>query len=125
MNLKQVVIATGAAFVLSAPALGADEPRSPGQHMDPQTIRQVQQALQDKGQNVGDVDGIMGPRTQAALRQYQESQGMPATGRVDRQTVSSLGLSRAAAGASGSATGSRSPSGTGSTGSGPSTRPGG
>jgi peptidoglycan hydrolase-like protein with peptidoglycan-binding domain len=115
MNVKQVVIATTAAVVLAAPAFGADERRSPGskphsgmtgmgsQEMDSQTVRQIQQALQDKGQNVGEIDGIMGPRTQAALRQYQQSQGMQATGRVDRQTISSLGLSRAAPG-SGSST---------------------
>lgn len=147
MNLKQVVIATIAGFVLAAPALAAEERRSPGssahsgmtgatgQQMDSQTVRQIQQALQDKGHNVGDVDGVMGPRTREALRQYQQSQGMEGTGRVDQQTVSSLGLSRGAAGASGSpkagSMGSGSPdsgrtsSGMDGTGSRSSTRPGG
>lgn len=64
-------------------------------------VRQVQEALQAKGHDVGGVDGVMGPRTQAALRDYQQSQGMPSTGRLDASTLSGLGIGDAGAGRSG------------------------
>src|SRR5688572_4542185 len=42
-----------------------------GSSMDRQTVQQVQQALSDKGYDPGPIDGMMGPRTRAALEQYQ------------------------------------------------------
>src|SRR5262245_40469185 len=55
-------------------------------------IRQAQQALGDKGYTVGKVDGVLGHRTAQALRKFQRQQGIPATGRIDGQTASALGL---------------------------------
>lgn len=59
------------------------------------TVRDVQQALQSKGFDVGTIDGVMGPRTQAALRQFQQQQGMTSSGRLDQQTLSALNVSAA------------------------------
>jgi peptidoglycan hydrolase-like protein with peptidoglycan-binding domain len=70
------------------------------QQHDQQTIRQVQQALKQKGHDV-EADGVMGPNTQAALRQYQQQQGMDATGQLDQRTLTSLGV-QGGAGATGS-----------------------
>ena len=33
-------------------------------------VRQVQQKLNDMGYHAGSVDGVLGPRTEAALRQF-------------------------------------------------------
>jgi len=55
-------------------------------------VKAVQQALKDKGHDPGDVDGKMGPKTQAALRDFQKAQGMQATGRIDNKTMQSLGV---------------------------------
>lgn len=55
-------------------------------------IRQVQSKLKDKGYKVGKADGIMGPKTQAALRKFQHDQGQPVTGTADTQTLAALGL---------------------------------
>ena len=41
---------------------------------DPQ-VRQVQQALKDKGHDPGSIDGVMGPKTHAALQSFQQQQG--------------------------------------------------
>ena len=55
-------------------------------------VRAVQQALKDQGHDPGDIDGKMGPRTQAALRDYQQKQGLKATGQLDAETSAKLGV---------------------------------
>ena len=60
-----------------------------------EAVKELQQALNDQGYSAGPVDGIMGPQTQSAVRNYQEAQGMQASGEVDQETLSSLGLSEA------------------------------
>ena len=59
---------------------------------DKQTVSDVQQALKDKGQDPGPVDGVMGARTRAALQAYQKAQSLEATGRLDAKTMASLGI---------------------------------
>lgn len=65
-------------------------------------IRRVQEQLQSKGYNVGPVDGIMGQQTQSALREFQQAQGMQATGQLNRETMSALGVEGSASGTRGS-----------------------
>jgi peptidoglycan hydrolase-like protein with peptidoglycan-binding domain len=55
-------------------------------------IKKVQEALKAKGQDPGPIDGIMGPKTQAALRAFQEANGLKPTGRLDDQTAAKLGV---------------------------------
>jgi murein L,D-transpeptidase YcbB/YkuD len=57
-------------------------------------VRDAQRALNDKGFSAGAVDGIMGPHTESALRQFQQAQGLDTTGTLDQQTVSALGISQ-------------------------------
>jgi hypothetical protein len=59
------------------------------------TVRDAQRALQDKGYDVGGVDGMMGPKTQSAVRQFQQQQGISSSGRLDQQTLSALNVSDA------------------------------
>src|SRR5262249_27081909 len=51
-------------------------------------IRLAQQALKDKGQDPGPIDGIHGPRTSAALRSYQKAWNVKVPGRPDSETRS-------------------------------------
>ncbi len=60
-------------------------------------VRKVQEALKDKGMDPGPVDGIMGPKTQSALREFQKQEGMEETGRLDAETMSKLGVASAGA----------------------------
>jgi hypothetical protein len=53
-------------------------------------VGQVQEQLQQAGLNPGPIDGVLGPRTKAALRRYQASQGLPATGVLDEATRQAL-----------------------------------
>lgn len=55
-------------------------------------IQKVQQSLIDKGFQSGNVDGVLGPRTRAGLREYQKSEKLPVTGRLDGETAGKLGV---------------------------------
>jgi hyperosmotically inducible protein len=52
----------------------------------------MQQALKDKGFDPGGTDGVMGPRTAAALKAYQKSENLPTTGTMDSDTGAKLGV---------------------------------
>lgn len=60
--------------------------------LTPQTIRQAQEALKNKGRDPGPIDGVLGPRTVAALDAYQKAEGLATTGRLDAKTMASLGI---------------------------------
>jgi peptidoglycan hydrolase-like protein with peptidoglycan-binding domain len=76
-------------------------------------VRAAQQALKDKGHDPGMVDGVMGPKTQAALKDFQKSQGIQDTGRLDAETMAKLGI-EGRSGAAGQSSPSASPSTSGS-----------
>jgi len=55
-------------------------------------IRAAQERLDGLGFAPGDIDGILGPRTSAALRKYQGASGLPITGRFNAATLRAMGL---------------------------------
>ncbi len=55
-------------------------------------IKKLQESLRDKGHYSGQVDGVLGPQTRAAIRRYQKSENLPVTGRLDAQTAGKLGV---------------------------------
>jgi putative peptidoglycan binding protein len=59
----------------------------------PDQIRQVQMVLIEKGFDIGEPDGRLGPRTTRALIAFQRQQGFQATGRIDSRTMTALGVS--------------------------------
>ena len=69
------------------------------------TVREAQQALKDKGYDPGPIDGINGPRTKAAVRQYQGKENIDSDGRLGPKTLDSLGVKHASAGTEFSAAG--------------------
>jgi hyperosmotically inducible protein len=54
-------------------------------------VMATQQALKEKGFDPGPIDGIMGLRTVSALKDYQKSEHLAVTGRMDRDTTAKLG----------------------------------
>jgi peptidoglycan hydrolase-like protein with peptidoglycan-binding domain len=60
-------------------------------NLNPDQIRQLQQSLNDNGFDAGKVDGVFGPSTRAALRQFQSKAGLPPTGELDAQTLTAVG----------------------------------
>jgi osmotically inducible lipoprotein OsmB len=59
-------------------------------------LRRVQQSLNDQGYNAGPVDGIWGPKTAAALKEFQGDHGLETNGHIDAQTISALGIAQPA-----------------------------
>ena len=77
------------------------------QTQSPEVVKQVQQKLSEKGQDVGQPDGQLGPKTQAALKEFQQQNGLQATGQIDEQTLAALDIDQSGSSATG---GSASPS---------------
>ena len=55
-------------------------------------VTQLQVALNQKGFDAGQVDGVFGPQTSTAVQKFQTSQRLPATGQPDQPTLSALGF---------------------------------
>jgi peptidoglycan hydrolase-like protein with peptidoglycan-binding domain len=90
--------------------------RMGGTAMGDEQVKAAQQALKDKGHDPGTVDGKMGPKTQAALRDFQKAQGIEASGRLDTKTTQALGMDGKMSGTGSSSTsGSASPATSGTT----------
>jgi peptidoglycan hydrolase-like protein with peptidoglycan-binding domain len=58
----------------------------------PALVRSVQQSLRERGYYVGDVDGQWGPKTEDAVRSFQNANGIPSDGRLNSPTISALGI---------------------------------
>lgn len=67
-------------------------PRPTQQDLSVMVVR-VQAALMRLGYYNGDVDGLLGPLTRAALKSFQKAQGLTQTGRMDLETLSRLSIS--------------------------------
>ena len=59
-----------------------------------ENAKSAQEALKAKGFYDGDVDGVVGPKTRRALSEYQKSEGLNVTGRLDSLTAEKLGVRR-------------------------------
>jgi hypothetical protein len=53
-------------------------------------VRSVQEMLMRSGHDVGPIDGILGPRTAAALRDFQQQHGLARSGEPDEATLQEL-----------------------------------
>jgi peptidoglycan hydrolase-like protein with peptidoglycan-binding domain len=59
-------------------------------------IRHVQMVLMERGLDVGNADGVVGPRSRSALIAFQGQQGLEPTGKIDQPTITALELSHRA-----------------------------
>ena len=53
-------------------------------------VLEAQKLLTERGYKPGTADGLMGPRTEAALRKFQTDAGLPVTGFFDEKTLQGL-----------------------------------
>jgi hypothetical protein len=90
----------------TGPAVGQPQPNQLGQNQQAtatsaagpvnltrEQLQQAQTLLNEKGFNVGDVDGVLGPRTRRAVMAFQRQRGLEPSGQIDQQTATALGLS--------------------------------
>ena len=56
-----------------------------------QKIARIQRQLQSLGYSPGPADGIMGPKTRAAIKAFQEKQGLEVTGNISEDLNAILG----------------------------------
>lgn len=73
--------APDAPLAAKSPTLSLTTPRTEGG-----AVRDLQQRLQREGIDVGAIDGVFGPQTEAAVRAFQTSIGIPVDGVVGPQT---------------------------------------
>jgi peptidoglycan hydrolase-like protein with peptidoglycan-binding domain len=62
-------------------------------HLSSDEIRRMQIVLKERGFDIGEPDGILGPKTHQALILFQQRNGLQATGRIDVRTTTALGIS--------------------------------
>lgn len=69
------------------------EPATPIDPDDPKVVIAVQRALRTKGYTeVGAADGMVGPRTRAAIAHYRQKTGLPDGDTIDATLVTALGI---------------------------------
>lgn len=77
----------------SGAAMTGDDPTDlRGLPDPPDTVRRVQQILKSEGYDPGPINGVLGPKTEEALVQYQQKHNIEATGWLDRETKAKLGV---------------------------------
>jgi hypothetical protein len=54
------------------------------------TNKEVQEKLNNQGLNVGEADGVIGPKTKAAIKEFQKTNGLEVTGKLDESTYKAL-----------------------------------
>jgi peptidoglycan hydrolase-like protein with peptidoglycan-binding domain len=81
--MKTWIAIVAAAVVLALTVIGAPA-------LTPADIELAQKSLKARGHDPGPIDGVNGPRTTAALKAYQQAQGLEATGRLDDATLGKL-----------------------------------
>lgn len=108
MNRKiifTVLLLAGALAFSVASLWSQDMPRGPtqertapaapeGQKLSEDEIKNIQQALKEKGHDPGAIDGKMSRQTVSAIRAFQKASGLKTTGQLDEQTLKELGLEK-------------------------------
>jgi murein L,D-transpeptidase YcbB/YkuD len=110
-QLMHFAVATAAAFSMTAYAGGdkheaqqsqsqsipqSESAQSQTQAQNPELVKQAQEKLSAAGHDAGQPDGVMGPQTQTALKEFQQSKGLEASGKLDQETVAALGVEEGA-----------------------------
>lgn len=72
------------------------------------TVTEIQTRLKNWGYYNGEVDGVYGSRTEAAVRYFQQKNGLSVDGQVGNQTLAALGISPSDSGSASSSSGANS-----------------
>jgi peptidoglycan hydrolase-like protein with peptidoglycan-binding domain len=75
-------------------AVFAHGPGRTGEHASAGDVEQAQQKLRDAGYDPGAIDGRIGRQTRQAVKKFQQANDLETNGRLDRRTLSALGVER-------------------------------
>lgn len=88
---SEPVESTESSKATSAPVPQAQAPVAETQVVVPEmSLKEAQAKLNELGFSVGRVDGLMGPRTRAGLKRFQQDRNLPVTGELDDATIVEL-----------------------------------
>lgn len=92
--LRKVLLLTvvGAMAVCNPVNVLADSTEATKTYTDSETIKNVQQALNDAGYDCGTADGIAGQKTKDAILNYQSDNGLEKSGNIDDDLLDKLGI---------------------------------
>ena len=90
--LASALIAVVPAAAQAQPAAAARESVPGPGELSPATIRMLQHSLIQGGYAVDAADGVWGPKTSAAVREFQRMKGLKQTGQADPATLEALGV---------------------------------
>jgi hypothetical protein len=78
---------------LSREEVGGEHWNDGNDAKDINAVKRIQQTLQDEGHYRGKIDGALGLRTRASIREFQRAENLQVTGQLDVQTAGKLGVS--------------------------------
>ena len=58
--------------------------------IDKDDVKEVQKALMNKGYYNGPIDGVAGDKTRSGVKEFQQDEDLPATGRINAATLQRL-----------------------------------
>ncbi len=76
--------------IAAAPVQRGDDTPPPTRRPDPEIVAAVQKLLKELGHIPGAADGLLGPRTRAAIRSYQSDHGQAVDGEISQALLESL-----------------------------------
>jgi peptidoglycan hydrolase-like protein with peptidoglycan-binding domain len=86
----KLFVAVALMIALSSTGPPAVHARGSSFRVNAEQVRHVQQRLNDLGYRAGAVDGVLGPRTESALRRFQKASNLDPTGQLDTKTLAAL-----------------------------------
>jgi len=86
LHIQAGAAALALVLLLSMPSIAQDYDMS----STPSPVTVVQERLNNLGYAAGPNDGIIGPKTRNAIREFQKDAGLPVTGRIDSDLLAAL-----------------------------------
>jgi peptidoglycan hydrolase-like protein with peptidoglycan-binding domain len=86
------LLALGQGQAPSASPTAQQQGAATGEPLNPEVVRTIQGKLRQLGFYSGEADGVWGPNTQTAIARFQQSRGLQATGQLNPNTITAMGL---------------------------------
>ena len=93
MNRTILAMAVAAGVIAAAPVMAQqNQEKTDPLQLKAEQVKEIQQKLNKQGFSAGHDDGLWGPDTSTAVKNFQEKKGLQATGQLDQKTLKALGV---------------------------------